>query len=447
MENYLIDLPSDVVLFSLIIVLASTILVSLWSWRVIVPVMLIVGIVEVHLGFNPTFLLYGYNVLPIDVLTLGVIAAYVVRILMIGRIGLTHLCWLGLGILMMLALLRGSGVNGLATATVSFRHEFYFIATALYMQSFRWEGRDLDHFVMIWLCAAGALAVYAIFCWIDPSFVLTQGVGSLSSYFARDAYLGLRVLPASSTLLIAEAGLIAAILWLRPDRAGIMHLAAIPLLLIMVALYHRSIWVSSMAAIGILVLHRPALLSRLSLPLVAAGIGLVAIMAMGGDATTGALRSAVAEPFRDNSTWGWRVNNWQNMVPETLAAGPVTTLVGWGYGARFQDVMTGMDLANPHNAYVSIFSNTGLLGLVLFLTCLLLPFWRLWHGEFPASRTFDRHTALMLSSLLIIYYLAYSVSFDHGILLGVLAGLGAQCTARSQSDQRDMPRPALAGVA
>jgi len=441
-----IDLPGDVMLLGLVIVVAITILVSLWSWRLIIPVVLATGIIETHLSINPTILLYGYNVLPIDVLFVGVLVAYIIRLFVLGRIGTTHLCWLGLAILMALALLRGVGSYGLNTAVVSFRQEFYFIAGALYMQSFHWGERDIDHFVNIWLTFAGMLVVYAMLCWIDPSFVLLRG-DPLYAYFNPYAYLGWRVLPASSTVLIAQAGLIAALLWLRNDRAGTLHLAAVPLLLAVALLYHRSVWMASIAGISVLILHQPKLMGRLSLPLVVLGLGLVALVGLGGDGVSGALQSAVAEPFAESSTWGWRVNNWRNMVPETLAAGPATALLGWGYGASFQDMMTGGTLVNPHNAYVAIFLNTGFLGSGMLVLCCVLPLWRFWRGDFPASRHFDRQTAIALVAMMMVYYVPYSVAFDHGLILGMLAALGAQTRSVSALGRSgDTAAAALAGA-
>jgi hypothetical protein len=436
-DNIVMDLPGDVVLLVLVIVVAATILLSLWSWRVIIPVVLVTGIIETHLSLNPVILLYGYNVLPIDMLFIGILVAYILRLGILGRIGITHLCWVALGCMMALALLRGIGSYGLNTAVVTFRQEFYFIVGALYMQSFHWGQKDLDHFAYVWMACASALVVYAILCWVAPSFILLRG-DPLYTYFNAHAYLGWRVLPASSTVLIAQAGLIAALLWLRNNRAGIIHLAAIPLLLTVALLYHRSVWLASIAGIGMLVLNRPRLIGRILLPLTVLAVGLVALVIMGGDGVSGALQSAVAEPFNESSTWGWRINNWQNMIPETLAAGPLTTALGWGYGVSFQDMMTGMDLVNPHNAYVAIFLNTGLLGGGLLVVCCMLPLWRVWRGDFTPSRTFDRHTAMALGAMMIVYYIPYSVSFDHGIMLGVLAALGAQCGAvqgRNPSDE------------
>jgi O-antigen ligase len=446
-DNIVIDLPGDVVLLGLFIAMVAIILVSLLSWRLIVPIILTLGIIETHMSVNPRILLYDYNVLPIDVLMLGTLCAYVIRLFILRSIGITHLCWLGLALLMALALMRGVGTYGLNTAVVSFRQEFYFITSALYLQSFRWEAHDVDHFVSMWLVFAGMLLVYAIFCWVDPSFRLVLDT-SISSYFGSYAYLGWRVLSASSTLLIAQAGVIAGLLWLRKERGGVLHLAAIPLFLAVALLYHRSVWMASIAAILALIVYQPKLAGRLSLPLLALGCGLVVMVALGGSDVSGAIQSAVSEPFAESSTWGWRVNNWQNMIPETFAAGTLTTLLGWGYGASFQDIITGDVLANPHNAYVLIFLNMGLSGLALFAICCVLPLWRLWQGDFPASRYFDRHTSIALGVMMIVYYVPYSVSFDHGLILGLLAALGAQATAamgHSRSDETETA--AIAGVA
>ena len=437
MNNLIIDLPEEILVVGLAATLVLTTLVALRSWWVILPIMLVVGIVEVQLGVNPTFELASYNILPIDVLTLGLLIAYGIRVLLIGRIAMAHLCWLGLSGLMILGLVRGIATYGLTTAVVAFRQDFYFIALALYMQSFQWEPRDLDRFASIWMWASGLLSGYALLCWIDPSFVILRA-DPTSSFFARDAFLGWRVLPASSALLIAESGLIAALLWLRPGRIGPRHLAAVPLLMITMMLYHRSVWIASLVALSLLGLHRPAQLSRLLLPMIIVGIGMAALMSFGGDMLVGAVQSAAAEPFRDNSTWAWRVNNWQTMVPETIAAGPSTILMGWGYGASFEDQLTGVVLANPHNAYVAFFLNLGLAGLAMLLICCLMPLWRIVrHDDFPAGRTFDRLTGIALLGLLISYYVPYSISFDHGILLGLLSSLGAARTATAPDEPEE----------
>lgn len=361
-----------------------------------------------------------------------------IRTLINGNINYINLPWIALAALMFFGALRGIDNYGINASIVSFRQDFYFIVMALYVQTITFKPSDIDDFSIILIIAAGFLVVYAVVCWIDPSFAIRDS-DEASPFFLSDSYLGWRVLSASSALLIAQAGLIGFVLWLRSNRINMLQLTAVPLLLMVVMLYHRSVWISSAAAIAVLVVRQRTLIHRVALPAAAMALIVVAIVGLGGDMVTSAVQSAVTEPFRDNSTWGWRINNWRNMIPETFAAGPITTLLGWGYGASFQDMVTGRILANPHNAYVAFFLNIGLLGLISLLVCLFMPFFRLWRGEFPASDTFDRLTAIALLSLLIAYYIPYSISVDHGIILGVLTSLAANC--RVPSRQRPVARP------
>jgi hypothetical protein len=444
-SGFSIDIPGDVLIVALIASLLPIIFMAVLSWRLIMPITVAVDVVTVQFGLAPSFIIYSYNVAPLDILILGTLVAYCIRVSIIGRIGLTHLWWSGMAGLMLLALLRGIAANGLAAAIVSFRPDFYFIVAVLYMQSFRWEPRDIDHFALMWLIVAGALSGYALLGWIDPSLsVSMQAAGS--AFFAFDDYLDWRVLPASSAIVIAQAGLMAVALWVRLRQAGLLQLAAIPLMLMVALLYHRSVWIAAAAGVAVLMVHRPRLLTRLSFPLLLVAFGLVLVWAFDSSLLTGAFQSAVSEPFRDNSTWGWRINNWLITVPDTLSSGPVITMLGWGYGTLFENAQTGLSLANPHNAYVAFFLNTGLAGLAVLVVCLLLSLRRLWLDDFPPGRILDRFTALMLLAQLMVYYVAYSVGLEQGILIGVLAGLAARCGVAEDRESAEQPLPAMLGA-
>jgi len=423
----------DLAAVFLVVAVSFATLVALASWRITVAAVVVLGVLQTHLLLDLSVSLASYRILLLDTVMLGVMVACGIRLLSVRRADLVLGCWIALAALSLFAMMRASSTIGLGAAAVSFRPDFYLVVAALYMQTFDWTPVNLDRFATLWLSAGSALALYGLGCWIEPALIISPAL-KLESGFQL-AYMQWRVLPASSALLIASAGLIGFALWTRSSAATGWQLVAVLLLIMVALLYHRSVWVSAVAGVAAAVLVQPQLLGRLLPPLALTMLALFLIWTVGDELVASAFDTAVSEPFDASSTWEWRTRNWRTMIPETIAAGWTTTLFGWGYGIGFEDPVSGLPLSNPHNAYVQMFVNMGLLGLGVFGTCLTVPLWFLWRRRVAEGDLFDRTTAMTLLVALIVYCVPYSPSIDQGILAGVISGLASRA--------RMTPRAAL----
>lgn len=424
MDDSAVAVSEDLLVLGLAAAVVLSALVSLWSWRLTVVLLLAAGVPQAHLGVQLTFAVASYNVTLLDPLITGITVSCVIRFLTFRRLDLVAGCWLALTALSMLAFLRGGSAVGLGTAAVSFRPDLYFVVAALYMQTFDWTPVNLDRFATLWLIAGGVLALYAAACWVEPALVVSPT--SMAQSNLGRAYMQWRVLPSSSALLIASAGLIGFALWARSSGTTAWQLLAVLLLIVVALLYHRSVWVATSVAVASAAVVRPEVLGRLLPPVVLTTLALFVIWALGGELLTSAFDTAVSEPFDESSTWAWRTRNWRTMVPETIAAGWKTTVFGWGYGVGFADPVSGSPLANPHNAYVQAFVNMGVLGLGALVACLVVPLWLLWRHPVPEGQLFDRTAAVTLLVALVVYLVPYSPAVDQGLLVGVVAGLAAR---------------------
>ena len=407
------------------------------SWRAMAILATILGVLQLQFIFDLSIIIGSFNLMPFDMLAVVLAVASVPRHLMRGRPDLLTGCWLAFAVWLLIAFLRGASAHGLTTAAVSFRTDLYFVVVSVYLLSFTWTPRDLDGFVKLWFAAAAALSAYALVCWIDPS--LTVWSWMLVDRSGRMAFLNWRVLPASSALLIAEAGLLSIALWSRSSGLSVRRFLAVPFLIVVVLLYHRSVWTATAVSLAALFALRPQFLQRLALPVVLAMVAFAVTWAMslglGGDFLSEALSSAVAEPFDDRSTWTWRTVGWEVIVPEILGGGPITMLFGNGYGTGVLNPMTGLPMANPHNAYVEILMNAGVVGVVLLVGCYALPLWTVWNARAEEGRHFTIVSAMFLLVTLVIYSVPYSPGGEQGVVIGAAVGLAARC-------RRERPAPA-----
>jgi hypothetical protein len=402
--------------------------VALLWWPVFAVLVFTLSILQVHLGLDLHLAFASFNVDPMDVVAVVMLSAAAIRIPLRGRPDVVELWLLALLAALSLAALRGAAAYGLTTAMVPFRANLYLVASMVYIMTFEADDRGLDRFAWMALAFALGLVVYAIACWLDPS-LMPAGWAQLQRILPGHYFLRWRVLPASSALLLAEAALVALALWTRP--AGFQW--AKPLVMIFIPtvalLYHRSVWVAFIVAS--LAMLGPTQLRRLVVPGILVAIVAGALWLFGADQLSRAMSSAVLEPFDRQSTWAWRTQNWKVMVPETLAAGPLTVLFGQGYGRVFTMAANGTVLASAHNAFVETFVSAGLFGLVAYTGALASMVLRLLRAPEIGGDLLNRRTALALLTALIVYSVPYAPGGEQGLVLGMLAAFCARCAAEA----------------
>jgi len=398
---------------------AATVVAAIW-WLPIAVAATAFGIVNVHLhrdfGIETEYLLLS----PRDLTALIAMVAAGIRLLVAGRIPRLQLLCLAATTSLIVAFLYGSAQYGVATAGTFYRHFFYLTAGMLYAMTFPWNAPDIDRFVRLWMFAGALLAILCLSLWIAPGW-MEFGADDLGHF----AYLSRRVLPAASALLLSQIALIGIAAWVRGQiRPGLLLLTVVCLLLTLL-LFHRSVWFSTLAGLTALMLVNPRNLVPVSgIILVVSLIGGVAAGLAGGlgqDLLAAPLASAVGEALSENSSLDWRVTGWEILLQRTFAEGPLSILFGGGFGTGYERVIGWSEIGySPHNVYVEIFINAGLVGLGLWLLFHAATVFVLWTRQVPEDTLLDRGASIALMVSLLAYGLPYSPPTEQGFLIGVI---------------------------
>ena len=422
------DLAAVIVL-GIAFCLAAVAVAAIW-WLPVAVAAMAFGIINVHLhwdfGIETGFFLLS----PLDLTALIAVAAAGIRFLTAGRMtGLQLLC-LAVTTSLAVAFLYGSARYGLATAGTFYRQFFYLTAVMLYAMSFSWDGPAVDRFVRLWMIAGALLAILCLSLWIAPGWIVFEAddVGSF-------AYLSRRVLPAASALLLSQVALIGIAAWVRGQIRPFMLLLTVVCLLLTLLLFHRSVWVATLAGLVGLMLANPRNLVRVSGIMLVVGLigGAVAGLAggFGQDMLAAPVASAVGEALSENSSLEWRLTGWEILLQRTFAEGPLSILFGDGFGVGYERQI-GWSLVgySPHNVYVEIFINAGLIGLGLWLLFHAATVMLLWTRQVPEDTLLDRGASVALMASLLTYGLPYSPPTEQGLLIGVI-GVIAMRSLRS----------------
>ncbi|WP_448188451.1 O-antigen ligase family protein [Azospirillum sp. sgz301742] len=415
------------------------IVTAMLRWMPLVVAIVIVGVIEGHLGIDLGIRVADRTVSPADLIFIIAMIAGSVRLLLRGGFTRIQFVWMATVLVLLVAFGIGALQYGFDTATTFYRRYFYLSAGTLYALSFTWTSNDLDRLARIWLAAAGALVCYTLLAWIDPDIATLAGPTVFSNYAEYEAE---RVLPSSSAFLIAEAGLLCLAAWSRLDVLPLYRAAAIPFLLIAILLYHRSVWFVMLVAIAVLPLLNPRAVLRIGLALLIVPLGLAVVwlvgLGFGQDVLSASMSSAIMEPLNDDSTLSWRLTGWRILVDRTLAGGLPSILFGSGFGIGYERLIGWSTIQySPHNLYVELFINAGIAGSGLWILWLLMVLRRLWSGGDDGGQLLDRAASMALFVAVAAFGLPYTPAMEQGILVGAIAALAMRLESR-----RTMPVPA-----
>lgn len=404
------------------VLLGCILLFTMRRWEMTASYLLF-AIIEQQFGLDMGIRLLNYTVSPMDLLSGCAATAAGLRLLGRGRVDMVEMLWLLVFLSLMAAFAHGVQAFGFQSATISYRRFFYVSTAIIYMLSFPWEDRDINRLTGLWILTAVILALIAIADWLGLS-----ASPMMSNQILINAFDSQRVLPASSTFILAQAGLIGLAAWSRPGEGGYQRLLSILCLVVMGLLYHRTVWVATFAGITAILLLQPRALARLGVPLV---IGMLLTLALwtfqtglGDTSLAASMKAAISEPFMEDSSYNWRLEGWQILVSRALSDGIATIVMGSGFGVGYARQM-GWALVeySPHNFYLEIFLNTGLLGLGLWCLATLETGVRIARGGINAPGRLDRTGAMALLVAIAFYNIPYTLSSEQGLLIGMLAAM------------------------
>ncbi|MGE4221254.1 MAG: O-antigen ligase family protein, partial [Alphaproteobacteria bacterium] len=387
--------------------LAATVVAAIW-WLPLAVAATAFNILNSQLRIDIGVETGYFRLAPLDMIGLIAFAASGLRLLSRGNTNGLQALWLAVTAAFFASFLYGAMRYGFATSGTFYRHFFYLSSGALYAISFAWEPVDIDRFVRLWLTVAAMLAALCISLWLVPGWLEVE-----PETHRALAYVSRRVLPASSALILSQAGLIGLAIWIRGRAQPATILLTVVFLLLTLLLFHRSVWIVTLAGIAVMMMANARNLFPIATATLVVGIfaGIVTgiVGGFGEDLVSAPFASAFSEAVSSNSSLEWRIIGWEILLQRTFAAGPLSIMFGDGFGVGYDRMIGWSQIGySPHNVYLEIFINAGLVGLGLWLLFHVAVLKRLWTGDVSESALMDRGAAIALWTSLLVFGLPYS---------------------------------------
>jgi hypothetical protein len=372
----------------------------------------VVIVVFSALPFTPSIHVGGFHFYLEDVFCVALIGGTGVRLVMHKAVAVPGL--VGLGLLVVLAIVRGVGTFGLQPAVNEARQLLYFTAAMAYFSTVPGLPRFIASFRRAWLCVGALMVGVGVFHWAQT------GLGTLTS----NAVSG-RILTGSGAALVLEAAVVALVF---PVGRGVWKYIFPTMCLAVVALsLQRTTWIA--ACVGLLVLlvsairlgeRRSIALARTILVFVGIALALLLVVVPGAVDTT--LGGASGSSFSQGGTFGWRIAGWQQLVPRQLSGSVENMLFGNPAGSGFARVIDNQEVTvAAHSEYVTVFVSLGIIGLLLLVAMLVSLVKGLWRRARGQDAT-DRRIALLflaLVSIEVVEFVSYSWGTSFGLVLGI----------------------------
>ncbi len=404
-------------------------------WSPLIVAALLAAVIDGHFGLKLGISTEFFRVAALDILSVVAAIAAGLRLLSGASLNALQVCWLIFTCILAVSFVKGTLAFGLQAAGSYYRPFLYLTVFGSYALTFPWTSSAVDWFVRILLGTAALIAIMCLVLWVTP--------GALDLGFtdnARYAYQQRRVLPAASSFFLAQVGLIAIGAHLRNANSIPLIVMGVVCLFLVALLFHRSVWITALFGLAVLIIAQPRVLASYLAVLSMATLAVVAVSgafaAFGGDLWSRPLQSAVAEVFSDQSSLDWRVTGWQILVERNLEAGIGTILFGAGFGVGYDRFigLSEVDVA-PHSLYVTLFINAGVLGVFAWAAFTAFLSIGLLRAVPTSSRYFSGPVGCALVAMMVFFGVPYNIPPEQGLLIGLLATIASHSTTRQSAGQ------------
>jgi hypothetical protein len=370
-----------------------------------------------------------------------VLAAGILRMLRMPRFS-SHQRWVVLlCIMLFLSLARGAMAFGPQHAIAEFRLFLAFVSGALYFATFAPSAQLNDRIGKLWLATSVPMMILVCLRWLDTLAGIDVGVPA--AQFGADA--AVKVLDGPYAFFLAEAALLTVPFWQgRDERARRLLRLGTLLLLFVVLLNRRTVWITMIIGIAVLMV-RGRRLRRRAVAMVIGGVllAVAAYVALGGSSG----ENSALRPAAGTGTLDWRVQGWTELLGG-LSNSPMEWLVGEPVGSGFTRVVQGLEVqAEPHNFYVMTLLRVGVVGLLALIALTLGMLRALWRappgggGGLLATGVFPALLAMQA-----VWFLTWIPGMEQGIITGLAVGLvAARSGGAAPVPQRRLGSPAIAG--
>jgi hypothetical protein len=380
----------------------------------------------------------GVSVKLHDVVFALLLVAGLARFVRFRRLTALECVPLLLGFMLLLSLVRGIPEHGQYSVS-EFRLFLPFISTVVYFASFPASAMRNDRIGRIWLVLTIPMAILICLRWAQNLGGIDLGVPA--EEFGADA--ALRVVNGPYGFFVATSVMLTVPFWqLRDGRARKLRWIGGILLLLVLLLNRRTVWITLLVGVSLILLrnrrrgHR-AVLMVAAATVVAAGV-FVALSGSGTETAVGGAVSTITSPLTTD-TFVWRIEGWSQLVGG-WSENPVNWVIGEPFGSGFARDVKGdlvASTSDPHNFYIMILLRSGLIGLLAFIVLVVGLLRVLWRRDLPSTKTgllsSDVFLALLVTQL--IWFLTWTPGNEVGIAIGLALALASSRVRRSRADR------------
>lgn len=329
----------------------------------------------------PLAALAGFQVYFLDILAVGLLVLTLARTSqMIRNIGFTAWIWLGLGAILFFAFARGASTIGLPEATSEFRAYLYPFASLGWAFSLDWDRPGTDKLVRRFALAIGySLSLVAFY------HISLHGLGSTSEFVSvnADTEQTSRALVAGQALMLLLSTIVCLHFWKSTGKRSYAWSAGL-FTLVIILTQERTVWVAAAgAAIAVGLSGNTGVKRRTAL--VVALAAFFAFIAIASGALSPVIDTLVGAAQNFNTIEA-RMEGWTNLIRGSTLQGMPVVLFGEPFGQGYGRAQSGVWVTYaPHNWYLSLYLRSGIVGLILFTSFLIVVATRALRAHAPAA--------------------------------------------------------------
>jgi len=280
----------------------------------------------------------GVKVYLTDMVASLILGAAVLRLLRLPSFDRFQRWLLLLGVLLLVALVRGLAAFGMQPSIADFRQSLFFGGVAVYFATFPPAVRLYDRIGRIWLAMTIPMMILVCLRWLAVFAGIDLGVPA--SEYGADA--AIRVIDGPYTFFLAHAFLLTIPAWLRGGQERWIRWISVLLLLFCLVLNRRTVWLAIVVGVAVLML-RDRRLGRRALLLLSLG----AVMTAVAFVWLGGLQEG-SEPVTQEGSGNldWRVQGWEELLA-AWSHSPTDWAIGQPMGHGFARQIKGIE-TNSH---------------------------------------------------------------------------------------------------
>jgi hypothetical protein len=336
-----------------------------------------------------------------------------------------HPAWLLFALAFMASLFLGLMIHG-TSAGVQARPDFNALAAASYALSFPIRRPQLRAMLVALAWAALMLTMLSIYRWTVTYADITSLLPPSGSFTVDGS---MRVLNSNAALLITQVALVGVFFFGSGLAPLLARMTAPALLMVALALQHRSVWLAGLVAASLSMLLARSSRAPWWQQAILLSVAVVAVVAplVLSDSLLGQVQSSATRAVKGEGTVLARFENWRATVHDWVGEGPAAIAVGsppGGQTTRIYDSETGKRVAiafGTHNNYLHMLTSHGLLGLAMWSWVVGLGLIGLWRARRLRGEPAEMATMLLvLLCSQLVYYIAYDVDYVQALIMGTV---------------------------